>query len=708
MPLFYKKYVTTLSFCVVYITGNAQITIPWSSSLNVNFGRGSTNPGPSLPVGKTDFTYTTDLCPSKGNYTIVHSASCGYALDLPIDATITYNGIFQNAFPDSSGYMMLVNAGISANPQVVFQDSVKNLCSNTGYLFWAALTALQQNYCSNQSFTFSIETTDGVIIKSWVTGNFGKDTNILVPPAGSQAEPETGYAFYFNYFTSLNQIIPKSTFPFFYGFFFTPPPNVRDVVAKIMLNPSSAYIDCIFSFALDNIIIMPVSSQIHIANPIFPEGWIIGACFQGDKPIILNGSINYDSLFFGSSKFAGTPYANPAFQWQRSVDDGYTWTDIPGETGINLAHSFNSPDTFLIRLRGADASNINNLNCNVTSNVIKAQVDGLPKDFSFTSNSPVCEDSDIVLKLTGGASYTTFGPNGFTDNSAFPHVYHPLLADSGWYYSYITSYGGCMIKDSTYVLVKGPDLKIGASDSACYGAPFQLSSSGGVAYLWTPATGLSNASISSPIAFPHMTTKYTVKVTDPSGCSAFGYQTVVLKDTLLKALFNLAQYACPHDNVAIQDSSIGKIESWNWNFGNGETSHLQDPHAQTYLTPGNLTTKYEVKLIVTDSSGCSDSAFRIISAVPNCFIAVPSAFTPNGDGQNDYLHPLNLYKATNITFRVFNRFGQLLFESHDMYGKWDGSVSGLKQPAGAYVWTLDYNDESNKRISGRGTTILIR
>ena len=240
------------------------------------------------------------------------------------------------------------------------------------------------------------------------------------PPTGSQTVIETGYAFYFNYFTSLNQIIPKSTFPFFYGFFFTPPPNVRDVVAKIILNPSPAYKDCSFSFALDNIIIMPVSSQIHIENPTYPDGWVIGACFQGDKPIILNGSVNYDSLFFGSTKFAGTPYTNPAFQWQQSVDDGYTWTDIPGETGINLSHSFNNPDTFLIRLRGSDASNTNNLNCNVTSNVIMAEVDGLPKDFSFTTNSPVCEDSDIVLKLAGGATYTTSGPMGLRIIPLFP------------------------------------------------------------------------------------------------------------------------------------------------------------------------------------------------------------------------------------------------------------------------------------------------
>ncbi len=687
-----------VSSCIICLAADAQITIPWSSSLNVNFGRGISNPGPPLSVGKTDFTYTTDLCPQQGYYTVVNSINCGYPLDLSRDAGITYNSDFQYAFPesDSGGYMMLVNAGVSPNPTIVFQDTVKNLCSNSGYLFWAGISNLSFASCGHPNFTINIETTNGQIIKTFQTGDLGLSTL------------DTNHFAYYLGYSSLLTPAPKSTFPFFYGLFFTPPAGVTDVVAKIILDPLKVFSECEVHFALDNIVMMPVSSQIQIQNPTYPDGWIIGTCFQGNNPLILNGSIDYDSLIFGLTKFAGTPYQNPAYQWQQSLDGGYTWADVPGETNINLSYQFNNPDTFLVRLRGADASNINNLNCNVTSNVIKVQVDGLPKSFSFSSNSPVCEDSDVVLKLDGGAYYTTFGPNGFSDNTAFPHVYHPSLADSGWYYSNITTYGGCYIKDSTYVIIRGPNLKIGLSDSVCYGTTFQLSASGGIKYLWTPSTGLSDPNISNPTATPYVTTKYTVQVTDTSGCSAFGSETVILKDTLFKALFNLPEFACPKDIVVIHDSSIGKIASWNWNFGNGETSNQQDPNSQTLLTTGNITTNYEVRLIVTDSSGCSDSSYKIISSVPNCFIAVPSAFTPNGDGKNDYLHPLNLYKATNIKFRVFNRYGQLVFESHDINSKWDGTVGGLNQPAGTYVWMLEYNDEKNEKISLKGTTVLIR
>jgi gliding motility-associated-like protein len=92
----------------------------------------------------------------------------------------------------------------------------------------------------------------------------------------------------------------------------------------------------------------------------------------------------------------------------------------------------------------------------------------------------------------------------------------------------------------------------------------------------------------------------------------------------------------------------------------------------------------------------------------NCYIAVPSAFTPNGDGRNDFLAPLNAYKATDLLFRVYNRQGQMVFETRDWNRKWDGTIGSTKQAAGVYVWILEYTDPSKKRMSLKGTTALIR
>jgi gliding motility-associated-like protein len=67
--------------------------------------------------------------------------------------------------------------------------------------------------------------------------------------------------------------------------------------------------------------------------------------------------------------------------------------------------------------------------------------------------------------------------------------------------------------------------------------------------------------------------------------------------------------------------------------------------------------------------------------VNNCYIVVPSAFTPNHDGLNDYLYPLNAYKATNLIFRVYNRMGGLVCETQDWTRKCDGTISDIPQPA---------------------------
>jgi gliding motility-associated-like protein len=164
---------------------------------------------------------------------------------------------------------------------------------------------------------------------------------------------------------------------------------------------------------------------------------------------------------------------------------------------------------------------------------------------------------------------------------------------------------------------------------------------------------------------------------------------------------------CPNDVILFRDTSIGKIMSWHWNFGNGQTSDQQYPPPQHY-PQYEVNLNYSVKLIVTDSAGCADTTAAQVKAVSNCYIAVPSAFTPNHDGLNDYLYPLNAYKATNLVFRVFNRLGGLVFETKDWTKKWDGTMSGMPQPAGTYVWILQYTDENNIKISLKGTSVLLR
>jgi gliding motility-associated-like protein len=91
-------------------------------------------------------------------------------------------------------------------------------------------------------------------------------------------------------------------------------------------------------------------------------------------------------------------------------------------------------------------------------------------------------------------------------------------------------------------------------------------------------------------------------------------------------------------------------------------------------------------------------------------IFVPNAFTPNGDGHNDLLRPINLNNdpVTNFRFAIFNRWGQRIFESRDPSSGWDGRMLGTEQPAGVYVWQLEYQFPGAPLTIHSGTVVLMR
>ena len=98
-----------------------------------------------------------------------------------------------------------------------------------------------------------------------------------------------------------------------------------------------------------------------------------------------------------------------------------------------------------------------------------------------------------------------------------------------------------------------------------------------------------------------------------------------------------------------------------------------------------------------------------VRVLNNCFIAVPTAFTPNNDGLNDYLYPNNAIKAENLQFNVYNRWGQLVFSTRDWQKRWDGKINGIPQGSGVYVWFLSYTHrDTGQKVFQKGTTTLIR
>jgi gliding motility-associated-like protein len=183
---------------------------------------------------------------------------------------------------------------------------------------------------------------------------------------------------------------------------------------------------------------------------------------------------------------------------------------------------------------------------------------------------------------------------------------------------------------------------------------------------------------------------------------------IVPIDERINAAFAAPEIICSNEDAVFTNQSTGPVTQWHWDFGNGTSSDRQEPDRFRYPRNDNERS-YRVGLIVTDENGCTDSAFANVIVVGNCNIVVPSAFSPNRDGKNDELYPSNAFNADNLIFRVYNRFGQMIFETRDWRRRWDGNVNGQPQNSGTYVWTLSYTLRSTgRRFNLKGTSVLVR
>ncbi len=629
-------------------------------------------PGPALPAGTTGFTYSTSICPPPGHYTILRRVNInGCFSDEWIPLSSDYNSDYMPSHAD--GNMMLVNYTTQATPVLLYVDTIrKAMCPGTVYLFNARYINLDRPAPCELPvrfpvFAMNIENESGQVLFTDTLRN-----------GLAYANPSMGYKF-----TE-------------FGINFTMPNTAAKLVARITVIPNSA-VDCAEDFAIDDIKVSPQGPRAEIRFPNEPAGTTVkSVCYQHSSAVLLSGVMD-------------PFYTNPALQWQQTTDNGITWTDIPGATTNDYTGIFSVPDTFLFRLSGGELDNMTNPGCRIVSNTLKVEVNGIPGDISVTSNSPVCSGQPLKFYADGGAAYNWTGPNGFYDNIPFPQIYFSSLADSGMYYVDIITRGGCLARDSTLVKMIGIDVDAWPDTAVCKGELVQLQASPGMLYEWTPVKSLSNPAIMNPRALPDVTTVYTVKVTGSSGCSDTAQVEIKVRNREeVKAVMEVSPHLCrSYDSLLFREKSRGKIESWYWEFGNGIISTDPGPGIQYFTIPANQDS-YMARLAVTDTAGCSDTAYQLIRVEDNCYIAVPSAFTPNNDGKNDYLYPLNAFKVTGLVFRVYNRNGRQVFESHDWTRKWDGRVGGVLQTTGVYVWMLDYTDVSGKRVSLKGTTVLIR
>jgi gliding motility-associated-like protein len=225
---------------------------------------------------------------------------------------------------------------------------------------------------------------------------------------------------------------------------------------------------------------------------------------------------------------------------------------------------------------------------------------------------------------------------------------------------------------------------------------------------WTFNDGPPVTTQTHSIGFPSSSTNIVSLTVNNSRCTDTDTKTIKL-DNEVNAKFFIPDIICPEDLLKPKNESTGLIDAWQWTFDAIGSSNQKDPNPVQFPMP-NVDKFYTVQLIAYNHAiGCSDTAKKVLHVLNNCYIAVPTAFTPNGDGLNDYLYPNNAYKADKLRFSVFNRWGQLIFTTNNWLQKWDGKIKGILQQPDMFVWYLEYTHrDTGQKVFQKGTTMLIR
>ena len=264
------------------------------------------------------------------------------------------------------------------------------------------------------------------------------------------------------------------------------------------------------------------------------------------------------------------------------------------------------------------------------------------------------------------------------------------------------------IRTGTVYVMPTPIANAGPDAIVCYGKSLRLNGSGGLQYQWSPATYLSNPAVAGPLVTLPGAGIYTyVLNVSANGCPALKPDTV--KVTMLPpvrvfagndTLIALSQPL----QLNAQDMNSSGFTSYQWSPSFGLNNALVKTPVATLNSLGSTT--YLVTARTAD--GCEASDDIKITAFVKADLYVPTAFTPNGDGKNDQAVVIPVGIRELQFFRIYNRWGELVFMTQDAVRGWNGVFKGQPQDSNVFVWEAKGVDYNGNVIFKKGTVTLIR
>ena len=404
----------------------------------------------------------------------------------------------------------------------------------------------------------------------------------------------------------------------------------------------------------------------------------------------------------------------------------YVWNFGDGSPDVQttiatISHTFNAVGNYRVRLTSIDSSKCNIADTAYTT--IRVRTDKgilsftpkklLPCDsfnYQFTNTSFV---SPAGRKFPANSFRWDFGDKTPPIIAGLDTIRHSFPAPGVYKVKLVlldTNF--CNAPDSIKVDLRiasnvKADFQTPATACAPYTAYFDNISSGGQDFYWTFGDESTSRDVSPVHLYPVPGTYLvTLKAVDSSTCNlvdSTNFTIVVSGKPTASFIFTPDP---PQENTAVQfiNNSIAATR-YIWKFGDGDTLLTRSSASVDHVY--NETKLFNACLVALNNAGCPDTVCHPLQARIIPLLDVPNAFTPNGDGINDKVF-VRGFGISRLIWRIYNRWGTMIFETSDRTAGWDGTYKGSIQPNEVYHYVLDVEYSDNSKYQKKGDITLLR
>jgi len=415
---------------------------------------------------------------------------------------------------------------------------------------------------------------------------------------------------------------------------------------------------------------------------------------SGTSPFVL---CNKGFVALGAENTSGSIIINEVWMYNPAEAPGGSWTRLPDFSGGNRADA----QGFVIGDTAYITGGSNN-----TNNALSDVWDYIPALVTVSPNATICSGSGTVLSANGNSVYTWSPSSGLsttlTTCDSVPGGTMQTTASPLSTITYTVTEAICSQQYASIMVtvIPGPSISVSANAAICIGSSTALSVTGSASdYTWTPSAGLSSPLISNPTANPTITTTYTVVASNGTCSDERSVKITVNPNPIVYAGINVS--ITIGQSYTITANSNGLSYSW--------TPEAVSANGSAAVVKPLSTTQYYVT--VTDANGCSATDSVIIYVNLSCnSIFVPDAFSPNGDGINDVFSPMAETPACveSMTFDIYDRWGNKIFESYSLNSAWDGNYKGKTMDNAIFVYSLQATLINGTSVSKKGNISLIK